>query len=60
MSERSLFAKGGWVFYRGTPIRKLEKSRVFEDVPYFTLRDCKWYGSDDFQKENGGNSTWLV
>ena len=50
ISERSLYAKSGWVFYRGTPIRKLENQEACEDIPHFTLRDSKWYNSEDYPK----------
>jgi small subunit ribosomal protein S13 len=38
------------VFYRGTPIRKLENQEACEDIPHFTLRDSKWYNSEDYPK----------
>ena len=50
ISERSLYAKSGWVFYRGTPIRKLENQEACEDIPHFTLQDSKWYNSEDYPK----------
>jgi small subunit ribosomal protein S13 len=45
-----LYAKSDWVFYRGTPIRKLENQEACEDIPHFTLRDSKWYNSEDYPK----------
>ena len=50
ISERLSYAKDGWVFYRGTPIRKLENQEACEDIPHFTLRDSKWYNSEDYPK----------
>jgi small subunit ribosomal protein S13 len=38
------------VFYRGTPIRKLENQEACEDIPHFTLQDSKWYNSEDYPK----------
>ena len=60
ISERSLYAKSGWVFYRGTPIRKLEKKEAGRYVPFHLARASDIRYAELSETENGGNSTWLV
>ena len=60
ISERLWFANYSWVFYRGTPIRKLEKKAAGRYVPFHLARASDIRYAELSETENGGNSTWLV
>ena len=52
--------EAGWVLYRGTPIRKLESRKLIMMHPISPCETASGIIQKTIQKENGGNSTWLV
>ena len=51
ISERLSYAKDGWVFYRGTPIRKLKTESRLSGMPHFTLPSGKWCTEEALSKK---------